>query len=101
MKIVVNRCFGGFSVSEAVYKELGLRWSGYGYPNNKLLDLVSDNPEAYRADPRLIAAIEKVGIEQAGGDFASLEIVEIPDDVVWEIDEYDGKETVQEKRRRW
>ena len=53
-----------------------------------------------RDDPDLINVVEKLG-ESANGDFANLEIVEIPDDVEWEIDEYDGMESVDEVHRSW
>lgn len=35
MKIAVNKCFGGFGVSKAVYDELGIVWDGYGYLDNE------------------------------------------------------------------
>jgi hypothetical protein len=53
-----------------------------------------------RADEDLIAVIEKLGNE-ANGPCASLKIVEIPDDVNWYVDEYDGREWVAEKHRTW
>jgi hypothetical protein len=57
--------------------------------------------EEDRADPVLIAVIEELGSEKASGDFAKLHIVEIPDGVDWEIDEYDGIESISEKHRSW
>ena len=53
-----------------------------------------------RDDPYLVAVVEELG-ERANGRHASLKIVEIPADVNWEIDEYDGNETVAEKHRTW
>ena len=53
-----------------------------------------------RTDPDLIAVIEELG-EEANGRFADLEIVEIPDDIEFEIDQYDGLETIREKHRTW
>jgi len=53
-----------------------------------------------RDDPDLIRVVEELGVEANGG-FAELLIVEIPDDVEWEIEEYDGSEWVSEKHRRW
>ena len=44
--------------------------------------------------------IEELG-ELANGRCAELRIVEIPDDVEWEINEYDGMETVDECHRKW
>jgi len=53
-----------------------------------------------RDDPVLIEVIEELG-DAANGDHAELAIVEIPDDVEWEISEYDGSEHVAEKHRVW
>lgn len=101
MKVVINTCYGGFGVSKAVYKELGMEWDGYGYPRNEDFGIDSYDYLAYRAHPALIAAIEKVGEKKASGDFANLRIVDIPDGVEWEINKYDGRETVREKSRSW
>lgn len=88
-KVVVNRCFGGFGLSKAAYKFMGMKWDGYGHGS-----------EIERDDPKLVEAVEKLGNE-ANGMFAELEVVEIPDDVEWEIDEYDGNETIDEVHRSW
>lgn len=54
----------------------------------------------FRTDPNLIQAIEELGNE-ASGSFSVLKIVEIPDDVEWVIEEYDGMEWVAEVHRTW
>lgn len=91
MKIVVNRCFGGFGLSKAAYKELGLEWDMFGYEY-----------DGYdkRTDSKLVAVVEKLG-KEASGTLADLEVIEIPDGVKWEIDEYDGVETIHEVHRSW
>ena len=101
MKIVVNKCFGGFRLSEAIFVELGMVWDGYGYVNNTDFGIESDNYLEYRSHPTLIAAIEKVGENDASGPLSEVLIVDVPDDIKWEIDEYDGIETVHEKHRSW
>ena len=53
-----------------------------------------------RTDPDLIVAVETLG-NKANGEYAELKIVEIPDNVEWEIAEYDGTEWVAEKHRTW
>ena len=53
-----------------------------------------------RTDKNLIKVVEELGRE-ADGKFASLKIVEIPDEVEWEIDDYDGIETIHEVHRSW
>lgn len=141
MKIVVNRCFGGYSLStKAVelyykkkfdrnayhftteYKDNDYKQSFYvpcevgdshfmitsfdvQNPNEideKILwdnHYLSDRPEE-RTDPVLVRVIEELG-KDANGMCASLQIVEIPDDVDWEIDDYDGMESIHEKHRSW
>ena len=91
MKIVVNRCYGGFGLSKKAYEFLGLTWDDYGYAYNE---------EELRTDPKLIECVEKLG-QEANGRYAALEVVEIPDDVEWEINDYDGIETIHEKHRSW
>jgi len=53
-----------------------------------------------RNDPFLIQVIEELG-KQANGKYSLLKIIDIPDDVDWEIEEYDDWEWVAEKHRRW
>lgn len=53
-----------------------------------------------RDDPALVQVVEQLG-PAANGRHANLRVVEIPDDVKWEIDEYDGFEHVAEKHRVW
>jgi hypothetical protein len=86
MKVVINRCFGGFSVSKEIYEMMGLEWDGYGYA-------FDDD----RTNEKLIECIEKIGTEKSSEEyrFASLEVVEIPDNATdWEISNYDGVEEV-------
>lgn len=53
-----------------------------------------------RNDPDLVSVVENLG-EKASGDCASLRVVEIPDDVDYIIDEYDGIEHIAERHRTW
>lgn len=53
-----------------------------------------------RDDADLVAVVEELGA-QANGEFAALEVVELPADVDWEIEEYDGREWIAEKHRTW
>jgi hypothetical protein len=92
VKVVINRDFGGFGLSddaEALYKER----KGITDPDWWYADIARD-------DPLLIQIVEEMG-EKADGTFASLRIVEIPDDVDWYIEEYDGREWVSERHRTW
>ena len=93
MKIVVNRCWGGFGLSEvAVEKYLalkGIKYDGHFYDG--------DIP---RDDIDLVVVVEALDSASWGGH-SHLEVVEIPDDVKWQIHDYDGMETIQEKHREW
>ena len=101
MKIAINKCYSGFSVSKAVYQELGIRYTNYGCLDNKDFGITNDNYFAWRSNPRLIAAIEKLGEKESSGNLAKIKVVDVPDDIEWSIDDYDGFETVEEKHRSW
>ena len=91
--IVINACHGGFSLSPAAEEMLAQK---RGYP------LDPDNYwDINRDDPNLIAVVKQLGPKAASGRFAELKIVSIPADVVWEIEEYDGREWISEKHRTW
>jgi hypothetical protein len=134
MKIVINSCYGGFSISkkcaeylaerghETAKKELK-KWN----KRKKLMDYYLKNgkfpkgavgtdflkidakykkePEFYgydygRDDQDLVKAVEELG-EAASGKCAKLKVIEIPDGIEWEIDDYDGMESVHEKHSSW
>lgn len=56
--------------------------------------------DEHREDPILIEAVEELG-EKASGRFGNLKVVEIPDDLEYVIDEYDGIETLHQKVEEW
>jgi hypothetical protein len=91
-KIVINACFGGFGLSEAALDE---------YKSRKdITDPIFYYYDIPRDCPVLVAMIEEQGTA-VNGDFADLKIVEVPDDVNWYIEEYDGNEHVAERHRTW
>ena len=90
MEIIINGCWGGFGLSEVAlnkYRQIS------GSPD------ICDY-EISRTDPILIEIVKELG-ESANGDYSELRIIEIPDDIAWEIDEYDGMERVVEVHRYW
>lgn len=133
MKVVINKCFGGFSLSYKavmryaelkdmkIYAELddiskkvyGAEASienekGFVHYNTKHPSEREDINDGYwsdrdvpRDDPMLIQIVEEMGGEKSGGRCADLEIVEIPDDVKWKVEEYDGNEWIAEEHRTW
>lgn len=87
MKVVINRCHGGFGLSDKakkLYRKLF---------NEEVL-------EGNRGDPRMVQVVEQLGLE-ANDVYADLKIVEVPNDVDWTIEEYDGMEWVAEVHRTW
>jgi hypothetical protein len=59
-----------------------------------------DNYGVPRTDPILIEMVEQDS-GWTSGMGARLKVIEIPDDVAWEISEYDGYEEVHEVHRSW
>lgn len=53
-----------------------------------------------RNDPHLVQVVEELGRE-ANNQFAKLKVVEIPDDVDFQIEDYDGSEHIAEVHRTW
>jgi len=53
-----------------------------------------------RNDQYLVRVVEELG-DDVNGRFSELKVVDIPDDVEWQIDEYDGAEWVAEVHRTW
>jgi hypothetical protein len=91
MKVVINRCFGGFNLSQAAidrYNELSGKNVTYQY-------------DIKREDPFLIQAIEEIGLIASAGRHSELKIVNIPEDIAWFVDDYDGMETIHEYHRMW
>ena len=83
-EIVINRRYGGVGLSKKALKLLGIEYS-------------NDLP---RDDERLVEIVKELG-KEARSSYAELKIVSIPGDVEWEIDDYDGMETIREVHRTW
>jgi hypothetical protein len=115
MKIAINKCYGGFCLSDKAIERIlfkkGIEFEkiqevwGYCYYHKGHLneddyfigwnELSSD-----RTNKELIETIEELG-EESFGEYSELKIVEIPDDVDFIIEEYDGNEWVAEVHRTW
>jgi hypothetical protein len=90
MKIVINNCHGGFGLSK---EALALF-------NERSGTIITHDFNIKRNDPILVEIVEQLG-EAANEYLAELKVVEIPDDVQWTVEEYDGAEWVAEKHRTW
>lgn len=137
-KVILNKCFGGFSLSSEAYKLYGkkkgfevfcYKLDGVGryikekantnsicytYFTKDLGDKfrehdMDDNyyekynlylDKNYREDPILIEVVEELK-ERANTSCSNLKVVEIPDDLDYVIDEYDGIETLHAKVQEW
>lgn len=149
MKIIINRCFGGFGISTEALKELVKRNAAciesytpkhyYGGDSENYIrkneweswwekdfaeyknigDGMMAHPSAFnifkdgllyslkdrglkevRTDKDLIDVVNTLG-EKSFGMCAELKVVEVPDGIDWEIDEYDGLETIHEVHNSW
>lgn len=53
-----------------------------------------------RIDKDFIKVVEELG-KKASAEVSNLQVIEIPDDIEWEVSEYDGIETIEEKHNKW
>lgn len=90
--VVINERYGGFGVSEAAFDRL----KELGFEGNKPYDA----NDLRRDDERLVRVVEELGSD-ASGRYATLVVVQVPDDAKWYIHEYDGYESVHEVHRSW
>ena len=141
IKVVINKCHGGFGLSHEavllyldrsgrqVWVEENDKFGGLipftyylvppeqrieGDPDNwhemtlaerqahnaAYSDTVFQDRDLARDDPALVAVVQELGAK-ADGRHAELKVVEIPNDVNWYIEEYDGCEWVAERHRTW
>lgn len=90
--VVINNCYGGFGLSDKAVTEYR-KLAGLSENDFQHRDLPRD-------DPYLVKVVKDLG-PKANGAHANLKIVEIPGDVNWHIEEYDGNEWVAEDHRTW
>ena len=90
MKVVINGCYGGFGLSDAALEEYKIR-KDITDPNFYYYDIPRDCPV-------LVEMVERGDVDSV---YSDLRVVEIPDDVNWYIEEYDGLEHVAERHRTW
>ena len=105
VKLVLNGCYGGFSLSGAAISRYGeikglnliekpTRFGGSGF---YFVDGLGDerrfpDRDLARDDLALVQVVEELG-EAANGAFARLYVTEIPTGAQYRIEEYDGSES--------
>ena len=77
MKVVINRCYGGFGLSKLALDKLDKEYSH----------------TIKRNDKNLVSVVEELQ-EKSNGGYADLKVVEIPNNHYWYIEEYDGIEWI-------
>lgn len=94
IKVIYNDCYGGFAFSEEFLAALKERTGRTLDMNKELLHL---GPNSIRCNSEAIALLEEKGAEWSSGANSYLAIREFPAVFAnyWEIDEYDGNETVR------
>ena len=98
-KIAINTDWGGFSLSIEALKYLGIKPSKREDGSDYWAHWHFNDDD--RANPMLIQAIEVLSPAVCNGPGADIKVVEIPDDVDWEIHDYDGRETIHEIHQTW
>lgn len=91
MKIVINKCFGGFTLSEAACEEIRKKKDFWNYDNGDISDYYMFFG---REDSLLVSVVEQLG-EDASGENSNLVVMVIPDEATdWGMKEKDGFESV-------
>lgn len=125
-QIVINKCFGGWRLSdkaiEWLIKNRGWKVTDYSDDGRGYKDetaqivrnpehykhptfspkyyLVKDRDDELRTNKDVIAVIKTLK-NDANSRYSKLTIIKIPKNVKWEIDEYDGLESIHEVHRSW
>ena len=92
MKVVINNCHGGFDLSSEA--------KGLCLSRGITEAQIAADEKEMRSDPILVGVVEELG--ERASDFGSeLLVVEIPDGIDWQIENYDGWEWIAEAHRTW
>ena len=81
-------------------KDFGEEFEDIDLVDNELDKYSFNSRDIKRDDYDLVKVVEKLK-DNSNTKCSNLKIVEIPEDVEWEIEEYDGDEWISEKHRTW
>ena len=96
MQVVINTSYSNFAISHDAILLIQKKIKN-PKAKSQINAYAFDND---RSHPLLVEAVQKLGAK-ANGLYATLKIVEIPDDVEWRVDAVNGKEIIREKHRIW
>ena len=96
MQVVINTSYSNFAISRDAILLIQKKIKN-PKAKSQINAYAFDND---RSHPLLVEAVQKLGAK-ANGLYATLKIVEIPDDVEWRVDAVNGKEIIREKHRIW
>ena len=97
-KIVINKCFGGFALSDARMALYATLKGVTAHPDDD--DFPIQIWDIARDDPDLVSVVQQIP-EDEGIVGTDLRVIEIPDDVDWQIDDWDGMEHIVDRKRIW
>jgi hypothetical protein len=127
-QIVINACHGMFSLSHEAFKKYAelkgiqfeysienknepIHWQPIEgclmYPcfipdeNDELISSYLHPYNIPRDDPCLIDVVKELGSESHGTPETYLKIVEVPDEIKWQIEENNGFEWISEQHQVW
>lgn len=100
-QVIINKSYGALHFNDeviALYKKRN--------PHN-IVDLTDH--DLLRQNVFVIGIVKEIGVMNSAGEYINvhetpgrpIKIVDIPDDVEWELCEYDGIEHIAEKHRTW
>ena len=97
MQVVINiKQFGSFSISEKAVDFIRKKVKGKDNKNSIFAYSFNDD----RSNYLLIEAVSKLKSKANGLD-SELKIIEIPDDIEWQVFAINGEEWIAEKHRTW
>jgi hypothetical protein len=104
MKLVLNKCYGGFGLSDGATRHLAAlksitlyelereHWTEF-YLDPEL-EIPFDTHDIPRTDPHLVAIVEEFGA-LASGHCANLQVRDLTPGQLYRITEYDGLEALE------
>jgi len=96
MQVVINTSYSNFAISGDAILFIQKKIKN-PKAKSQINAYAFDND---RSHPLLVEAVQKLGAK-ANGLYTTLKIVEIPDDIEWQVFASNGEEWIAEKHRTW